>query len=187
MVDLLRSPSANSAWELRADLLSRGFEPTGKPFELLHEMYLYLDRLETGGASQDHSERASMMEVGSLSGVVGADLAEAADSGEWARRLLSATITEGLAVMATRQHVKAWRGELDSVHREAAWFLYGELWGWASRCKPELDPVERRGLLDQLLAPVRDDGIASARKRTILCSLFLLLLVDSLAGIVEPK
>ena len=62
------------------------------------------------------------MEIGSLSGVVGADLAEAADADEWARRLLSATITEGLAVMATRQHVKAWRGELDSVHREAAWY-----------------------------------------------------------------
>ena len=52
------------------------------------------------------------MEIGSLSGVVAADLAEADDPAEWARRLLSATITEGLAVMATRQHVKAWRGEL---------------------------------------------------------------------------
>jgi hypothetical protein len=100
--------------------------------------------------------------------------------------LLSATITEGLAVMATRQHVKAWRGELDSVHREAAWFLYDELWRWAARRKPDLDPVERRRLLDQLLAPVRDDE-PSRQKQLIVCSLFALLVVDSLAEDGEQR
>ena len=152
---------------------------------MLAEFYRYLDRIETGSESRDHSERASKMEIGSLSGVVGADLAEAADAQEWARRLLSATITEGLAVMATRQHVKAWRGELDSVHREAAWYLYDELWTWASRRKPDLDTGERRHLLDELLAPVLDEGVASGDKKPILCSLFVLLLIDSLAGEVD--
>ncbi len=182
MFSLLRAPSAAAVWDLRADLLGLGAEPTATTFQLLAEFYRYLERIETGRASRDHSERASKMEIGSLSGVVGADLAEAADADEWARRLLAATITEGLAFMATREHVKAWRGELDSVHREAAWFLYDGLWTWASRRKPDLDPVERRQLLDQLVAPVRDDGVASDAKQLILCSLFVLLLVDSLAA-----
>ena len=30
------------------------------------------------------------------------------------------------------EKVKAWRGELDSVHREAAWFLYARIWNWAA-------------------------------------------------------
>ena len=187
LVTLLRSPSADSVWALRGDLLGLGGDPAGEAFGLLAEFYRYLDRIETGSESRDHSERASKMEIGSLSGVVGADLAEAADAQEWARRLLSATITEGLAVMATRQHVKAWRGELDSVHREAAWYLYDELWTWASRRKPDLDPVERRQLLDQLMAPVRDDGVGSGAKQLILCSLFVLLLVDSLADEVDQR
>ena len=153
--------------------MADGLDPDHAAFRLLAEFYRYLDRLETGGASQGHSERASKMEIGSLSGVVGADLAEAADADEWARRLLSATITEGLAVMATRQHVKAWRGELDSVHREAAWFLYDELWTWASCRKPDLDPAERRQLLDQLMAPIHDDKVPSGAKQLILCSLFV--------------
>jgi hypothetical protein len=157
-------------------------EPDNRAFELLAELHRYLDRIETGASSQGHSERASIMEIGSLSGVVGADLAETEDPAEWARRLLAATITEGLAVMATRQHVKAWRGELDSVHREAAWFLYGELWTWASLRKPGLESGKRRLLIDQLLSPIRDPGVATGQKQAIVCSLFVLLLIDSLAG-----
>jgi len=177
---VIREPSPAAVWELRGDLLGRGLTPDGKVFELLAEFHLFLDRLTTGAASRDRSERASMMEVGSLSGVVASDLAEAEDAGEWARRLLSAAVTEGLAVLATRQHVRAWRGELASVFQEAAWYLYDELWLWASRRKPDLDAGERRLLLDQLMAPIRDDGVAVTQKTAIVCSLFLLLLVDRL-------
>jgi len=121
-----------------------------------------------------------MMEVGSLSGVVASDLAEAVDAGEWARRLLSAAVTEGLALLATRQHVGAWRGELASVYREAAWYLYDELWLWASQCKPDLDADKRRLLLEQLMAPIRGEDVDASQKTAIVCSLFLLLLVDCL-------
>jgi hypothetical protein len=181
LIAVVREPSAAAVWELRGDLLDRGLTPEAKAFTLLAELHRFLDRLATGAASSGHSERASMMEVGSLSGVVASDLAEAADAGEWARRLLSAAVTEGLAVLATRQHVRAWRGELASVFREAAWYLYDELWLWASRRKPDLGTVERRRLLDQLVAQIRGDDIHGGQKTAIVCSLFLLLLVDSLA------
>jgi hypothetical protein len=181
LIALLRLPSAAAAWEIRGDLLSLGLEPSCTACELLAELHGYLDRIETGAASQGHSEKASMMDIGSLGGVVASELAEAEDAAALARRLLAGAVTEGLAIMATRQHVKAWRGELDAVHREAAWYLYGELWNWASQRKPELDPGERRLLLDRLLAPVRDAEVASSRKQAILCSLFILLLIDSLA------
>ena len=178
---LLHEPSAATVWELRGDLLGLGLTPDAKPFELLAELHRFLDRLATGADSRDHSERASIMEVASISGVVGTDLAEATDAGEWARRLLAAAFTEGLAVLATRQHVKAWRGELDSVYREAAWYLYDELWLWASLRKPDLDPAERRLLLDWLMVPIRDTKVAAEQKTATLCSLFLLLLVDAVA------
>ncbi len=179
--DLLRSPSASAVWQLRGELLAGALDSDHAAFRLLAELHNYLDRIETGAASQGHSEKASMMDIGSLGGVVASELAEAEDASELARRLLAGAVTEGLAVMATRQHVKAWRGELDSVHREAAWYLYGELWTWASHRKPDLDPGERRLLLDRLLTPIRDDEVASGQKKAILCSLFVLLLIDSLA------
>jgi hypothetical protein len=180
---LLRAPSAAGAWGLRGDLLARGLDPDHTAFRLLAELNRFLDRLETGTASRDHSERASMMDVGSFGGVVASELLEAEDAGELAQRLLAGAITEGLAVLATRQHVKAWRGELASVYREAAWFLFDELWNWAARRRPGLDADERRRLIDLLLAPARDqNSTADDRGRTVLlCSLFLLLLVDALA------
>ncbi len=178
---VIQGPSPAAVWELRGDLLGRDLAPDSKTLALLAEFHLFLDRLATGAASRGHSERASMMEVGSLSGVVATELAEAEDAGEWARRLLSAAVSEGLAVLATRQHVRAWRGELASVFREAAWYLYDELWFWASRKKPDLGSAERRRLLDQLVAPIRGDDIDSGAKAAIVCSLFLLLLVDRLA------
>jgi hypothetical protein len=182
LAPLLREPTAAGVWELRADLLTRGLDPGHAAFRLLGELHRFLDRLETGAASRDHSERASMMDIGSFGGVVAAELAEAEDAGELARRLLAGAITEGLAVLATRQHVRAWRGELASVYRDTAWFLYEELWGWAARRKPDFAAEERRRLIDQLLAPARDESATDddVGLTVLLCSLFLLLLVDAL-------
>ena len=84
LIAALRSPFASSVWEIRGDLLGLGLEPGSKPLDLLAELHRYLDRLETGAASQGHSERASMMDIGSLGGAVASDLAEAEDASEWA-------------------------------------------------------------------------------------------------------
>jgi hypothetical protein len=111
LVIILREPSAAAVWELRAELLASGLSPGARIFELLAEFHRFLDHLETGAASRDHSERASLMDIGSFGAVVAADLLEAEESPDLARRLLAGALTEGLAVLATRQHVKAWRGE----------------------------------------------------------------------------
>ncbi len=183
LAGLLRAPTAAGVWDLRGDLLASGLDPDHAGFRLLAELHRFLDRLETGASSRGHSERASMMDIGSFGGVVVADLAEAEDAAELARRLLAGAMTEGLAVLATRQHVKAWQGELASVYRETAWFLYDELWSWAARRKPELDAGERRRLIDLLLAPARAECATTddRARMVLLCSLFLLLLVDALA------
>jgi hypothetical protein len=120
LVIILREPSAAAVWELRAELLASGLSPGARIFELLAEFHRFLDHLETGAASRDHSERASLMDIGSFGAVVAADLLEAEESPDLARRLLAGALTEGLAVLATRQHVKAWRGELALGRRAQA-------------------------------------------------------------------
>ena len=181
LVTILREPSAAAVWELRAELLANGLSPGARVFGLLAEFHRFLDHLETGAASRDHSERASLMDIGSFSAVVAADLLEAEESPDLARRLLAGALTEGLAVLATRQHVKAWRGELASVFRDAAWALYDELWRWAAERKPELAPAERAELINQLLAPVRDERIEPSQNALLVCSLFALLIVEAVA------
>lgn len=182
LTGLLREPSAAGVWAVRGELLAQGLEPEHRVFPLLAGLHRFLDRVETGSSSRDHSERASLMEVGSLTGVVATELMEAKDAAERARRILGGALTEGLAVLATRQHVRAWRGELASVFRETAWTLYDELWRWAAARKPDMEPPERGRLIERLLAPLQDDNAEmSEGARTVLaCSLFMLLVIDAL-------
>ena len=176
---ILREPSAALLWKLRGELLASGMSPGARVFELLAEFHRFLDHLETGAASRDHSERASLMDIASFGAVAASDLLEADEPPELARRLLSGALTEGLAVLATRQHVKAWRGELASVFRDAAWVLYDELWHWAAERKPELAPAERAKLIDQLLAPICDESAELFQNALLVCSLFALLIVEA--------
>ncbi len=83
-------------------------------------------------------------------------------------------------VLATRQHVKAWAGELAAVYRNAAWYLYEELWHWAERQKPDLPAADRRRLIDRLLAPVHAADTDDQSKAVLLGLLFQLLLLSYL-------
>ncbi len=83
--------------------------------------------------------------------------------------------------LATRQHVKAWEGELSAVYRAAAWYLYGELWHWAARLKPDLSPAERRQLLDRLLSPALSGETDGTTKAVLLGLLFQVLVLHHLS------
>jgi len=68
--------------------------------------------------------------------------------------------------LATRQHVKAWEGELAAVTAPRPGVLYDELWRWTGERNPEIPALERRELLDRLLAPALDPkqpGLLRAR------------------------
>lgn len=176
----LQSPSPAALWGLRGDLLAHGVEGDHRAMTILGAFHAFLAALETSTKSRDLSELASRMDIAALGGVVGSDLREADDAGELARRALTAVLAEGLAVLATRQHVKAWRGELEGVFRSAAWFLYGELWRWAVRRRPEMDAAMRRRLLDRLFAAIGDEATGNAERAIVYGRLFQLLLVDAL-------
>jgi hypothetical protein len=174
---LLRSPSTADLWDLRADLLEAGLPPDARSWRLIDEFRGFLDRLGTSTSSRDYSHLASKLDITAVGGVILERLLEIKDARELALRLLSGLLSEGLMVLATRQHVKAWEGELAAVYDDAAWFLYGELSRWAERSKPDLPPAERRRLLDTLLAPLRSPDTPGSHKAVIVGLLFQVLLV----------
>jgi hypothetical protein len=185
MVAALAAPDPTDLWRLRGDLLERGVAPDAPVMSVVEEFHSFLDRLATGTTSRGYSDLASWMDIGSLGGVVAEDLFEAEGAEALARRVLAGLVTEGLAVLATRQHVKAWETELASVRREAAWFLYGALWRFAARRNPDLALAERRALLERLLAPLADPSLGGAQKAIVAGRLFQVLLVDGLAEALE--
>jgi hypothetical protein len=180
LAKVLTSPSAAEVWRLRADLLQAGLTADAKTWTVLHEFRGYLDRLETSTSSREYSHLASKLDIGAVGGVLVEHMVESENARELAVRLLSGILSEGLMVLATRQHVKAWEGELSAVYREAAWYLYGEIWRWAEELKPDLEPTERRALIDRLLDPVLSDDTPGLHRAVLVGRLFQLLLVSYL-------
>lgn len=80
-------------------------------------------------------------------------------------------------VLASRQYVRAQEGELASLFSATGWSLYQRLWRWTTDANPELEAAQRRQLLDQLTAPLRDTGTAIAVKAVLTGRLFQVLLL----------
>lgn len=181
----LASPSAGDLWRLRSELLQAGLSPDSRVMAVLGEFQGFLDHLSTSTSSREYSELASKLDIGAVGGVVLEQMLESKGAEDLAFRLFTGALSEGLMVLATRQHIRAWEGELSAVYRSAGWYLYQELWRWAERKKPDLPSAERRVLLDGLLAPVRDADGDGMSKAVLLGLLFQLLLLSYLSEELE--
>lgn len=179
---VLAAPSTETLWRLRADLLAAGTPTDSRLLRLLAAFHDYLDRLATGMSSRDFSHLASKLDISAISGVILERLGEAANTSALALELLSGAVSEGLMVLATRQHVRAWEGELAAVHRSATWFLYDELWRWTTDRRPNLAGADRRSLLDELMAPILDPDASGLVKAALICRLFQILIATETVG-----
>ena len=177
----LTRPTPQDLWCLRAELLEAGAPPDARVLKVIAEFHQFLEQLHTGSASRHYSELASRLDVASISGVILERLLEPQSARELALSLLTGALSEGLMVLATRQHVKAWEEGLGSVCSGAAWFLYEELWRWARESKPELPAAERRRLLDMLFKPLCSAESGGFSRSILIGALFQLLLVGSIA------
>jgi len=181
MLKALSSPSAEDLWKLRAELLQAGVAADAKAMALLGEFQRFLDHIATGSSSREYSELASKLDISAVGGVVLEHILESEEASDLALRLFTGALSEGLMMLATRQHIRAWEGELAAVYREAAWYLYGELWSWAESRKPELPASSRRELLDRLLAPVHSPEGDGMSKAVLIGLLFQMLLLSQLS------
>lgn len=184
---VLTAPSAEAVWRLRGDLLASGLAADDRLLALLGAFHGYLDHLATGMSSRDYSQLASKLDISAISGVILERLAEVSDSPKLGLNLVAGAISEGLMALATRQHVKAWEGELAAVHRSAAWVLFDELWRWTEERNPEIEPPERRELIDRLLAPALDPQQPGLLRAALICRLFQILIAAEIGAAVSHK
>jgi hypothetical protein len=184
LATVLASPTAATLWQLRSELLELELPESPDLWTLLDRFHGFLDGLETTASSRDYSELASKLDISAISGVILEHLAEKGEASAQALRLLSGTVSEGLMALATRQHVRAWEGELAAHYRSAAWFLYEQLWHWTRQLKPELEPAERRQLLDLLLAPIHSGETSGLQKAVLVGRLFQILLIGMLSDLI---
>ncbi len=178
---LVSSPTPETVWRLRGRLLAAGLSPDCPLFETLSQFHAFLSELSRSSSAREYSHLASMLDIGGIGAAVSEHLLESEEAHELARRLLGAILSEGLLVLATRQHVKAWEEDMAGVYESAAWYLYGELWRWSQQLKPELAPVKRRILIEQALRPARSRKNSGAARAVILARIFQLLILDGLS------
>jgi len=186
LAEVLSSPTAADLWRLRAELLEARVPATSCAWAVLDEYHRFLDQIASATTSREYSDLASKLDIGSLSGVVLDRLLEPKDARQLTLSLLTGVLSEGLVVLATRQHVKAWEEGLAATYRNAAWFLYAELWKWAEEQKPDLPASDRRRILDRLFGPVHSRETAGFSKAVLLGHLFQLLLVTYLSIELTP-
>jgi hypothetical protein len=177
LTSVLTAPSPRGIWILRSELLETGQEISGELREILDQFYSFLDELSKSSTSREYSHLASKLDIGAVGALVLENILEESDREKLSKKLLGALFSEGLMVLATRQHVKAWEEELGAVYRRASWFLFERIWSFSEEARPDLVNQDRRKLLDQLMAPLLSEETSGEIKAVLCGRLFQILLV----------
>ena len=179
---VLTTPSTDTLWQLRGDLLQVGLPTNSPAWRVLDKFYAFINELSATMSAHEYSKMATMLDIGAVGGVAIQNLLESdMEPAELWRRLLAGGIGESLMVLASRQYVKGAKAGMLGVCRATAWELYDEFWQLSSQLQPELDPAARRHLIDNLLASIHDDTVPEMVKIGLNGSLFQILLVQHLS------
>ena len=184
---IARQPTANDLWKLRGILLAcAGDQPeTALVHEVAREFYLYLSELQSKMTARHYSELASRMDISAIGVLALQDIVS--EQQELWKNLLLGGLSEGLMVLASRQYIKAWEQELRSVHRNAAWTLYGVLWQVSCRYQPEMSSAQRRELIEASLAPALDDKTPFDARTLLTARFFQMLLLLLVAPLCDTS
>lgn len=174
---IARQPTTDDLWALRGTLLACAQDQpeTQLAHEVAREFYLYLSELQSKMNARQYNELASLLDIGAVGFLALQDII-LEEKDLW-KNLLLGGIGEGLMVLASRQYVKAWEQELKSLHRRAAWTLYGVLWQMSCQHQPDVATSERLALIEATLSPALDDDTPFESRMLLLLRLFQTLLL----------
>lgn len=186
-VTLVGQPSPAGLWQLRGDLLQIGVPLETAIWCTLDEFYHFLNELLANATAREYSHFASLLDIGAVGGVALQNLLTREGNHAFWQRLLAGGISESLMVLAARQYVKAWEGEMEGLYRTAAWNLYHALWSSSMELKPDLAPAARRAHLENLLAPLRAENSKGTAKAILIARLYQFLLLYHLRELVPEE
>ena len=184
---VLREPSPDDLWRLHPHLLATDAPAAEPARELAQQFYCYLNCVRSKLTSKQYSLLAATLAAGSVGVIALQEVLHSlhADRTQAISNLLVGGLAETLEVFSTFQHVKAWETEFGSVHDEAVWHLYAALWQLSAEAQPDLSLDARQGLIDRLLAVVRDPNTGGALRAALVIRLFQVLLAIRLAPLLS--
>lgn len=179
------APSPGGLWNLQAALLERGVGVDDAIWTVLDPFSRFLIELEAKATARQYSHFASLLDIGAVGGVALQNILFGSGSDEPWRSMLFGGLSEGLMVLAARQYVKAWEGEMGSVYRRTAWNLYRILWTESANLNAELVAAARSRLIEGLLAPVHNPDLPGTAKAALIVRLYQYLLLIHLRRLLN--
>lgn len=173
---ILSKPEPAILWSIRSALLEAGLPSEDSALITLDEFSEFLNKLVASSTARQYSHFASLLDLGAVGGVALQNLLEKSDSANFTQRLLAGGISEVLMVMAARQYVKAWEEEMKAAYYSAAWHLFAEFWDLSSEMQPDLDPSERRRIVEEAVSPLRNEENSGVVKAAVTVHYYQLLL-----------
>lgn len=186
---LLREPTPELLWELRACLLAQPTVASGETETALRalvgEFYLYLSELRGKTSARDFNRFASLLDLTSVGILAIEDVVTLRE--KMLEKLLLGGLAESLMVLGSFQYVKAWDREMGLLHERAAWFLYDALWRLSTSAQPSLSAEKRQEMITTLLAPLRQGDVPMPVKVALAGRAFQMLIIAYLARLAAPS
>lgn len=186
---IMREPSPDVLWGLQPILLAVGTPEAEAARQLAGEFYAYLSQVRSKLTSKGYSSLAAKLAAGAVGTLSLQEFMEslADDRHKTIVSLLGGGLASSFELLSTFQHVKAWESEFSLEHDTAAWTLYAEWWHVSCEAQPGLSAQERAGLIDRLLAHVRDPQTPSQARMLLVISLYQVLMLIRLAPLLVAE
>lgn len=177
LTNVLTSPTPETLWNLRGELIEAGFSNHSHALVTLDDFFHFLNDLVASSTAREYSHFASILDMAAVAGVAIQNLLNEKGSEEWWRSLVVGAASEGLMVLAARQYVKAWEEEMNATYNAAAWNLAQSYWLLSAELRPELTSALRWRLVNELISPIRDDGLEGLVKAGLIVRYYQVLLM----------
>jgi hypothetical protein len=167
---LLANPTSDDLWQFQKSLLVIDGPEAARARGVARAFHSCLRTLESKAASRTASRWGAVLGTAAVASVSLPEMRNRQEHGlgELLERALPAVLEVGAAI----QSAQAWEIEAGLIYDEFAWFLYEELWDISLSVRPELNPVERRQRIDQVLDPLLDTDLADKDRATLVVDVF---------------
>ncbi|MCD4685030.1 MAG: hypothetical protein K8S97_03735, partial [Anaerolineae bacterium] len=184
---VLVEPTPDLLWRLHPHLLALDTPEAESAREVARTFYAYLSCVKSKLTAKQYSTLAAVFAAGAVGALATQEMIEALrdDPDNAIRHLLVGGVAQGLEVLATIQHIKAWEAEFVFSHEDVVWALYEHFWRLSAETQPELDAAARHALIDSLLGVVRSAVLGSGARVAMVIKLFQVLLLMRLVPLTQ--
>ena len=180
---ILKEPNPETLSKLQPMLLLIDTPEAEAIRDIARDFYMYLSAIRNMLTARQFPVLATSLAVTSQSLRVAEDVFGPQKTN--VAQVLTDGLKMALDVLSTYQFVRQWEPTFAAIHDSASWNLYERYWQLSVDTQPDLSPMKRVELLEELFATVRNPETDSALRLALLVRLFQWALVTRMVRFLE--